>query len=137
MTDTVRILRERIARTRINRRGYRQYSEELRRDIRIHALMGLERGASYKDSARELGLPAATLQNWCRDVALETAEPKQPMGFRPVEVSAEHSERIKPVPEPRHQEAASQPVVVLPNGVRIEGLSVTALSRLLKELGWR
>ena len=65
MTDTVRILRERIARTRINRRGYRQYSEELRRDIRIHALMGLERGASYKDSARELGLPAATLQNWC------------------------------------------------------------------------
>ena len=137
MTDSVQKLRERIARTRVNRRGYRQYSEELRRDIQAHAVICLEQGACYKDIASELGLAAATLQNWFRDASLEVDEPTRPMGFRPVEVRGARSVGINPAPEPRRLEAASEPVVVFPSGIRVEGLSITALSRLLEELGWR
>ena len=134
MIDSVRMLNERIARTRVNSRGYRQYEEKLRRDICSHAFNRLRQGGSYKDIAEELGLAATTLQNWFRDVNIEPEKPVRPMGFRPVEVTSECQDLHEPAPASHTLEPLSRPVVVLPNGMRIEGLSVTDLPRLLKEL---
>ncbi len=135
MSDSMRMLHERIARTRVNRRGYRLYNKELRRDIQAHARRRMEQGESCKDIAGELGLAAATLQNWFKDANLESEEQVRPMGFRPVEVTGERRESLERAPASRALEPVSRPVVVLPSGIRIEGLSVTELPGLLKELG--
>lgn len=66
MTRGLQSLRERIARSPTNRRGYRQYNRGLREDIENHVAGRVAVGASYKEVAGELGLAAGTLLNWFR-----------------------------------------------------------------------
>ena len=134
-------LREQIAHAPTNRRGYRQYARKLRRDIEHHAASRVTQGASYKEIAAELGLAAATLQNWCKDSSPEQLPVRRSMGFRPVEVRAEESKNSASESSALGSEgefkAISQPVVVLPSGVRIEGLALGELPDFLKRLECR
>jgi transposase-like protein len=136
MSRNLQQLKERIARTPVNRRGHRQYGQKLRRDIKGHAVNRLAQGASHKQIAEELGLAAATLLNWCKTAPVKPQ--KRPMGFRPVEVRDERSARTSSeTSDIRRPEPVSRPVVVLPSGVRVEGISLTELPGFLGWLGCR
>ena len=141
MTYHLQSLREQIAQAPTNRRGYRQYARKLRRDIETHAASRVTQGANYKEIAAELGLAAATLLNWCKDSSLEQPPVRRPMGFRPVEVGAEKSKNSASESSASGSEGEfqtiSQPVVVLPSGVRIEGLTLDELPDFLKRLECR
>jgi len=138
MMSHLQSLREQIAHAPTNRRGYRQYARELRRDIEEHAASRVAQGASYKEIAAELGLAGATLLNWCKDSSLKQPPMNRLMGFRPVEVRTEKSKNSASASPALGSEgefkAISQPVVVLPSGVRIEGLTLGELPGFLKRL---
>lgn len=136
MTRDLQQLKERIARAPVNRRGYRQYGRKLRGDIRDHADRRLTQGVNHKQIAEELGLAAATLLNWCKVPPVKPRQEKHPMGFRPVEVRGTHRVHTgSEMSECRELERGSQPVVVLPSGVRVEGISLTELPGFLERLG--
>lgn len=134
-------LRERIAHAPTNRRGYRQYGRELRRDIETHAVNRVGQGASYKQIAGELGLADATLLNWCKHSSPKHAPQSRPMGFRPVEVVEGQMEKSEnSASETRSSDEckpASRPVVVLPSGVRVEGITLAELPSFLERLACR
>lgn len=134
MISNLDSLRERIVRAPTNRRGYRQYSRELRTDIKAHAASRVYQGASYKQVAKELGLAEATLLSWCKDAAAKKARESQPMGFRAVEVRAQRDHEPGSESSSCRTKPTSRPVVVLPNGIRVEGLSVEELPNLLARL---
>ena len=129
-------LRERIAQAPTNRRGYRQYGRELRRDIEEHAASRVAQGASYKQIAGELGLADATLQNWCKDSSSKQAPESQLMGFRPVEVVEGRAEKsLNSASETRSNDECrpvSRPVVVLQSGIRTEGITLAEMSSFLE-----
>jgi len=135
MIRDLKRLRERIARTKTNRRGYRLYRPELRRDIRNHAASRLAQGTSHKQIAQELGLAGATLLNWCKDSFPEPNPRSEPIGFRPVEVKRKRNDTSDSESGTvRGCDACSGPVVVMPNGVRVEGISLAELPGFLRRL---
>ena len=141
--DKVRTLRERIARTPANGRGYRRYDQALQREVASYAAVRRTRGDSYSVIANDLGVPSSTLLKWRGKELAPTTSKKRPMGFRPVTLQAS---------TPNHFEEAgaelsfakalstatgpdSRPVVVLPGGVRIEGIAIGDLAELVRSLG--
>lgn len=134
MSRNLQSLRERIGCAPTNRRGYRQYDRQLRAEIKTHAASRLEQGACYKHIAKELGLAEATLLSWCKDSTAKKAGENQPMGFRPVEVRDERSDEPNAESSNRRTGPASRPVVILPNGIRIEGISLTEMPEFLARL---
>jgi transposase-like protein len=131
----VQSLRERIARTATNRRGYRQYGRTLRRDIEAHAASRMAQGASYKQIAGELGLADATLLNWLKAPSPEPAKQGHSIGFRPVELRDELRDGTDSTTKRvDSSQPASRPVVVLPSGVRVEGISLDELPEFIARL---
>lgn len=135
MTKTLRHLRKRIAHTPVNGRGFKQYSRDLRQKLVSYAASQHTTGESYKEIAAALGLPSATLLNWC-DRPSKRKTSNRPVGFRPVSLQADDG--------PAHASAAqrgdlsttnSQPVVVVAGGVRIEGLTTDGLVEFVRRLG--
>lgn len=141
MMPHLELLRERIADAPTNRRGYRRYARELRRDIENHTASRVAEGASYQAIAAELGLAAATLLNWCKDSSSKPPPVGRPMGFRPVEVRAATNRNSvsssSKMSKDGEFQAVSRPVVVLPSGVRIEGLTLSEVPDFLKRLECR
>jgi len=129
MDGELRVLRERIARAPRNGRGYRQYTEELKSAIVGYVRRSNEQGESYAAMAKRLGVPAATLLHWRGKAG--TAQPKapavekRPLGFRPVSLQASMTDRDR---------GENGPVVVLPNGIRIEGMRMSELTELVRGL---
>lgn len=129
MDGELRVLREQIARAPRNGRGYRQYTEELKIAVASYARRGKKQGESYAEMAKGLGLPAATLLHW-RGKA-KTAPPagvgseQRPLGFRPVSLQASTTSGNR---------RTNGPVVVLPNGIRIEGMGARELTELVRGL---
>lgn len=102
-------------------RERRRYPAELRERAVSYALARREAGASDMDVAAELGLRVATLRGWRRR--------RRRVAFRPVEVIVPDSTRV------REQAAVAQLVVTTARGLRIEGLGLDDLVRLVAELG--
>ena len=133
MIDEVQSLRRRIARTPVNGRGYRQYGDELRRDVCSYAAERNAQGESHKEIASVLGLPSATLSHWLDKAPSSSKPKKQTVGFRPVALQANRFDATVLRAENLDQGTRiTQPVVVLPGGVRIEGLAVSDLAELVR-----
>lgn len=116
MSQTASELRRALARIRRHPsgRGHR-YPRALRTAVTAYVRRCRARGEPWAAITRELGLSAFTLQRW-----FQTGSPDT---FRPVEV-------VAPEPLP----AASGAVVVLPGGVRIEGLDLAGLVAVARAL---
>lgn len=110
-----RQLREALGRADRSGTG-RPYPEALRAAAIEYQREREREGASVREVAAELGVSDASLARWSR----RAQEP--PVLFRAIEVVAEPVERRDAV------------VVHGPRGLRIEGLSVEALARLIERL---
>lgn len=88
--------------------------------VEVLALAGRRRaqGVGVARIARELGLSPQTLALWLR--------PRRPRLLRAVDVT--------PDPAPALARAVPGPVLITPQGVRIEGLDLPALVTLLRAL---
>ena len=93
----------------------RRYPAELRRDVGRYAGERRRAGSSVKRVAAELGIAAPTLGIWIQEHRDD--EP----AIRPVAVAT--------------SAPASSPVLVTPQGFRIEGLGVGEIAELLRALG--
>jgi hypothetical protein len=94
-----------------------RYPEAFRRAAVTLARMRQGRGGSVTRLAREIGVSEPTLTKWLRPSPLP--------GLRPVAVA------LAAPPEPH---AGSSPVLITPNGVRVEGLDRAALVAVLRAL---
>jgi transposase-like protein len=113
MNDGVRRIRRDIARLKQKRRPTAvRYPVALRRKVIALARRRQVRGAGIAALARELGLAEWTVSLWLR-------KPSAP-SLRAVEIA--------PAP------TVATPVLITPQGVRIEGATVEALAMLLRAL---
>ncbi len=94
-----------------------RYPEAFRRAAVTLARRRQGRGGSVTRLAREIGVSEPTLTKWLR--------PSPGPGLRPVAVA------LPPPPAPH---AGASPVLIAPNGVRIEGLDHDALIAVLRAL---
>jgi hypothetical protein len=96
----------------------RAYPKTLRQRVVTYARRAQAAGRPRADVADALGLSLATLARWAQPAA-----PAAP-AFRPVVVA----------PEPAQADASCGVAVVLPGGVRVEGLSVEQAAELCRRL---
>ena len=141
--DELRQLRRRIESTPANRRGRRQYDEALRNDVVNYAASRHALGLSYTQIAESLKLPSATLLHWRQRARSQRKARKRPVGFRPVALRKD-GPRMSQEPGSntpsarsgsRAEATVSRPVVVLPGGVRIEGVAIGELAALVRSMG--
>ena len=119
MDEGVRRIRSQISRFRQGRRSTAvRYPAAFRLEVLAIARRRRARGAGVARIARELGLAPWTLALWLR---------KRPSGvLRVVDVT--------PDPAPVSAPSVAGPVLITPQGVRIEGLDLPALVMLLRAL---
>jgi hypothetical protein len=108
-------LARRFRRGAEHRRGLR-YSHELRQLAVEYAMTASARGASRREIAESLGLGEATLVRWQQGTGAAGPAPLHEV----VVVERAHT---------------SAPVLVMPSGARVEGLSVADLVVVLETLG--
>ena len=101
------------------RSGFR-YSPELRQLAVEYAQQARAQGHSWRRIAVRLGLSDWSLGDWLR---------------RRQEPPADRSLRVHEVKLTEPTVEASQPVLVMPSGARVEGLSTVDLVALLRALG--
>ena len=119
MTDEIRSVCREIARLRHGRpRTAVRYPMALRRTITTIVRQRRGRGVGLAAVARELGLPRWTLSLWLRT-------PSAPV-MRAVDVVLD--------PTPATAPTLTAAVLVMPDGVRVEGASVETLTTLLRAL---
>lgn len=117
MTDAVRSIRRDIARLKQDRRPTAvRYPVAIRRKVIALARRRRVRGAGIAALARELGLAEWTVSLWLRRTSVPV--------LRAVEIA--------PAAPPAPTVAA--PVLITPDGVRIEGATVEALALVLRAL---
>jgi hypothetical protein len=118
MNDGVRTIRREVARLKHDRRPTAvRYPLALRRKITAIAQRRRVQGAGIATIARELGLAEWTLNLWLRKISGPV--------LRAVEI-------VPATPLPAS--AVTAPVLITPQGVRIEGATVDALATLLRAL---
>ena len=118
MTDDIRSIRREITRLKQDRRPTAvRYPETLRRKIIALARHRQAHGARLATIAREVGLTEWTVTLWLR----KTTAPV----LRAVEIVPTTS--LAPA-------AITTPVLITPQGVRIEGATIAALATLLRAL---
>jgi hypothetical protein len=119
MNDTIRRLRSEARQlTRGKVPKAIRYPIAFRAAVTAVTRTQLDRGASMPRVARALGLPAQSLSRWLQQSV--------PPGLRPVSV------RPDPVPA---APSAVGPVLLTPQGVRVEGLDRDTLIAVLRVLG--
>lgn len=99
-------------------RGGLRYSADLRRQAVLYAERAVARGRSRREAAADLGVSDWSLSRWMREPST-AVDPG---------VALVHEVTVK---EPF---AECMPVLVLASGVRVEGLSLSALVAVVKEL---
>jgi hypothetical protein len=104
----------------VKERGGFRYPKELRELAVEYARQGRGRGAPWRRIGEELGLCKATLERWVE----RGKEPSASVGH-----SALHEVGV--VVEPS---VASRPVLVMPCGARVEGLTMGDLVSVLEAL---
>ena len=104
------------------------YPERCRNLALDYAEEKLTDGASLGEISDELGVAAQTLSTWRDRFGHE---------MRPVRISRhEPTDEEEPVSQtPPSVSTASQPVVIMPSGARIEGLDVDGVIAVLRALG--
>ncbi len=118
MNDGVRSIRREIARLKHDRRPTAvRYPRALRRKIIAIARRRQVQGVGLAAIARDLGLAEWTLTLWLRKNSAPV--------LRTVEI-------VPATPGPAS--AVTTPVLITPQGVRVEGASVDALATLLRAL---
>ncbi len=118
MNDDARSIRREIARLKHDRRPTAvRYLLALRRKITAIARRRRAQGAGIATIARELGVAEWTLTLWLRKISAPV--------LRAVEIVP-----ATPPPAP----AVTTPVLITPQGIRIEGATVDALATLLRAL---
>jgi hypothetical protein len=127
-TTSLENLRSRVAEAPRNRRQ-RIYDDALKAELLSYARGRVAQGLAVAPVAREIGLSLHTLYGWLTAPAAMPAS-KQPVrraaALRPVQV-------VEPVKAPR-AERDSRAVIVLATGIRIEGVRLGDIARLVKEL---
>lgn len=118
MNDDVRSIRREISQLKHGRRPTAvRYPVALRRRVATIARRRRAHGAGLAALAREIGLARWTVGLWVRNA------------------SAPSMRAVELVPEPSATApTAPGPVLITPDGVRIEGASVEALTTLLRAL---
>jgi len=118
MNDGVRSIRREVARLKHDRRPTAvRYPWALRRKITAMARRRQSQGAGIATIAREMGLAEWTLNLWLR----KTSAPV----VRAVEI-------LPAAPSPAT--VVTTPVLITPQGIRIEGATVDTLATLLRAL---
>jgi hypothetical protein len=100
------------------RQAGRRYSEDLRQLAVEYARQARERGHGRRRVAKQLGLSEGTIIEWLRG----SGGSRLPLRVHEVKLT-----------EPTA--VGSQPVLVMPSGARVEGLSMSDLVALLGALG--
>lgn len=119
MKKEVAALRARIEKTVRGTNGRRKFDDDVRRQAAALARRCVENGESVRSLAESLGLNPATLYYWLKTTT------SSPM-VRAVELVEREVEAEAPREEPGHL------VVVLPSGVRIEGLQLADVIDLVR-----
>lgn len=96
----------------------RRYPAELRTEALEIAAARRKTGASTRAVAKELGIPEVTLKRWAESAGDLRCEGRAPF----------HEVTVRGDPPPR-------PVLVLPNGARVEGLDIDGVVELIRRLG--
>ena len=108
-----------------------RFSEAMKAEVLEYWRQCKQAGATQETVARELGLSPWTLSRWSVKARGAKGRPVQRGQQEAAEAPGFHAVKVKPV--------AQGPLraVVLhgPSGVRVEGLSVSEVVRVLKELG--
>lgn len=116
-------LKRRIAATARNQGGRRRYPAALKRAVVTQAEKWRGDGGALSVLAAELDIDTTMLTKWMRKGQPRAAQ-EQEGGLRRVIVAEERSA----------QDPGAGPVVVLPGGVRIEGLALEEVISLVKVL---
>jgi len=111
----VRRLRDELSRSS-GRERYKRVSPALRAQVVATARSAREAGWSWGAIEEALGIASKKVQRWCSEVADGPA-------WKPVEIV-----------EATREAATARLSVVLPNGVRVEGLGVADAAALLRAL---
>ena len=119
MLDSARRLRSQVRQfeNRRNPTGTR-YSAAFRTEVVSHARARVREGVAVTRIARDLGLRPKTLTLWLRRAP----------------VSKLRAVRVERDPRPATVMPEIRPVVVIPGGLRIEGLDLDGVVRLVRSL---
>ena len=129
-------LRRRIDAAARNGQGHRKYDSKLKRDVKRYVERRMGRGASLKAAAREISLSPDTLWAWMRggnQRASDAAGARKTI--RRVNVVTRRTAKRADAPSPATAASAGEGiVVVMPNGVRIEGLGGNEVASIVRGL---
>jgi transposase-like protein len=106
-----------LLRNRIEKREGRRFPRELRQTVVTVCRDWLAAGGRQRELARKLSLSSSTLENWMRRHGGDDRR----------------RARIKRV-EVKEDRGGARPVVRLPSGARIEGLTVKQVAELVRAL---
>ena len=95
-----------------------RYSRPLRAMAVEFVLKRKSEGGSFRSAAKILGISENSLQRWMKETVPQTPR------FKPVDI----------VPETRANNEAQKPVLITPQGHRVEGLDVDGMAALLRNL---
>ena len=121
----IRELKRRLEQLPRGPTGQRQYSEDVREQVLALGDAWRVEGKSLSRLASRLGVPGSVFANWQRR---KERRQKRQRKLRPVSVLATGRDG-----EPCTVQV-SRPVVVLPNGIRIEGLELEDVVKMLSRL---
>ena len=123
--ETLKSIRSRIeAAAKGKAPAQRRYPKSVRDDAVAYAQRRIKTGSKVAPIARRLGIPDQTLRIW-----IDSA-PTGSTAIRPVALVP----RTAPAKRPERVAVRAQPVLVTPQGFRIEGLALDELVKLLRAL---
>lgn len=129
-------LHRRIGAASKNRRGHRRYDSKLKRDIIRYVEQRKAGGASLKTAAREVSLSPDTVWTWLHGGKKQPRQRSRTRSQKTVRavrvVSGRPEGGIAPVRGASLGDAGI--VVVMPNGVRIEGLGAGEVAAIVRGL---
>jgi transposase len=108
-----------------------RFSEAMKAEVLEYWRQCKQGGATQETVARELGLSPWTLSRWSVKARRSKGRPVQKEKPEAAEAPAFHAVKVKPVA----QGPGRGVVLHGPSGVRVEGLSISEVVRVLKELG--
>ena len=107
---------------RLNERGRgKRFPRDLQHQAVAYYRARKQQGSFLSEVARELGLPVVTLRRWAMDAPRELPEPRQLP-------AASNANLVVDSLDP------NRPVLLAPNGMRIEGLDLTSIAELLRRI---
>ena len=120
-------LKQRIERLPASSDGRRRYPQEVRKLVMAHVKHRKAEGSSAAAACREVGVHKATIIGWERDGKSRRRKKAPSKRKKPVPAVPVRAVQVTEAP-------SGWPVVVLPGGARVEGLSISQLAELARAL---